>query len=181
MHRSVFINNHTAVWGSWYSASTGQWGYSCCHSTIHASYCAGSVALEAEKATSAQNLLMSAAAANTSVAAERDSKSLADAHRERLEQGESRKREEQKFGKRMLGEGDVELDDERLAAAIREEKKRKLRGDEEEEEWRSKKKEKSSLSTGKHEVTEEELGKSSSNSSVVGGDAKASYRGVPEK
>eukprot|EP00201_Polytomella_parva_P021530 CAMPEP_0175042336 /NCGR_PEP_ID=MMETSP0052_2-20121109/2500_1 /TAXON_ID=51329 ORGANISM="Polytomella parva, Strain SAG 63-3" /NCGR_SAMPLE_ID=MMETSP0052_2 /ASSEMBLY_ACC=CAM_ASM_000194 /LENGTH=529 /DNA_ID=CAMNT_0016305123 /DNA_START=67 /DNA_END=1653 /DNA_ORIENTATION=+ len=35
----VCINNHSSVWGSWWSE--GQWGYSCCHSTIRNSYCIG--------------------------------------------------------------------------------------------------------------------------------------------
>ena len=35
----VFLNNHTSVWGSWWS--NFQWGYSCCHSTIKNSYCTG--------------------------------------------------------------------------------------------------------------------------------------------
>ncbi|KAH3723299.1 pre-mRNA-splicing factor SLU7 [Pelomyxa schiedti] len=35
----VFINNHTAVWGSWWQE--GKWGYQCCHSTIKNSYCTG--------------------------------------------------------------------------------------------------------------------------------------------
>ena len=43
----VFIQNHTSVWGSWWSDF--QWGYACCHSTIKNSYCVGEegkVALE---------------------------------------------------------------------------------------------------------------------------------------
>ena len=35
----VLVNNHTSVWGSWWSSF--QWGYSCCHSTIKNSYCTG--------------------------------------------------------------------------------------------------------------------------------------------
>ena len=35
----VFINNHTAVWGSWWS--NFQWGYVCCHSVVKKSYCTG--------------------------------------------------------------------------------------------------------------------------------------------
>ena len=36
---NVYINNHTAVWGSWWKDF--QWGYACCHSTIKNSYCTG--------------------------------------------------------------------------------------------------------------------------------------------
>lgn len=35
----VFLNNHTSVWGSWWS--NFQWGYACCHSSIKNSYCTG--------------------------------------------------------------------------------------------------------------------------------------------
>ncbi|KAG0691797.1 hypothetical protein DFH29DRAFT_1013285 [Suillus ampliporus] len=47
----VYVNNHTDVWGSWYDISGGTWGYACCHSTIHISYCAG----EAQSEPSAQD------------------------------------------------------------------------------------------------------------------------------
>ncbi|KAI5295379.1 mRNA splicing protein [Ascosphaera acerosa] len=35
----IYINNHTSVWGSWWS--NGTWGYACCHSTVKNSYCTG--------------------------------------------------------------------------------------------------------------------------------------------
>lgn len=35
----VLINNHSSVWGSWWSDF--QWGYNCCHSTVKNSYCTG--------------------------------------------------------------------------------------------------------------------------------------------
>jgi pre-mRNA-processing factor SLU7 len=35
----VFINNHTSVWGSWWSDF--KWGYACCHSFVKNSYCTG--------------------------------------------------------------------------------------------------------------------------------------------
>merc|ERR1711946_44734 len=34
-----YINNHTSVWGSWWS--NGQWGYKCCHQLVKNSYCTG--------------------------------------------------------------------------------------------------------------------------------------------
>ena len=36
---NVLINNHTSVWGSWWS--NFQWGYACCHSIVKNSYCTG--------------------------------------------------------------------------------------------------------------------------------------------
>lgn len=56
---SVYINNHTSVWGSWYIPSNQQWGYACCHSIIHMSYCAGAAGIEAQAASTAQKLLAS--------------------------------------------------------------------------------------------------------------------------
>jgi Pre-mRNA splicing Prp18-interacting factor. len=37
----VLINNHTSVWGSWWSDF--KWGYACCHSFVKNSYCTGDV------------------------------------------------------------------------------------------------------------------------------------------
>jgi pre-mRNA-processing factor SLU7 len=41
----VLINNHTAVWGSWWRA--GQWGFACCHSMVKQSYCTGKAGIAA--------------------------------------------------------------------------------------------------------------------------------------
>jgi pre-mRNA-processing factor SLU7 len=41
----VHINNHTSVWGSWWSDF--KWGYSCCYSTVKNSYCTGDAGKEA--------------------------------------------------------------------------------------------------------------------------------------
>ncbi|KAH8686047.1 putative mRNA splicing protein [Tricladium varicosporioides] len=41
----VLINNHTSVWGSWWS--NFQWGYACCHSMVKNSYCTGEAGKEA--------------------------------------------------------------------------------------------------------------------------------------
>ncbi|KAL4435240.1 hypothetical protein ABPG77_001922 [Micractinium sp. CCAP 211/92] len=49
----VLINNHTAVWGSWWQ--DGQWGYACCHSTVKQSYCVGAAGAAAA-AESAEQL-----------------------------------------------------------------------------------------------------------------------------
>ena len=40
----VYINNHTMVWGSWWSA--GVWGYKCCHQLVKNSYCTGDAGKE---------------------------------------------------------------------------------------------------------------------------------------
>ncbi|KAK5131933.1 mRNA splicing protein [Meristemomyces frigidus] len=41
----VLVNNHTAVWGSWWRDF--KWGYACCHSTVKNSFCTGEAGREA--------------------------------------------------------------------------------------------------------------------------------------
>jgi pre-mRNA-processing factor SLU7 len=41
----ILPNNHTSVWGSWWS--NFQWGFACCHSTVKNSYCTGEAGKEA--------------------------------------------------------------------------------------------------------------------------------------
>jgi hypothetical protein len=41
----ILLNNHTYVWGSWWS--NFQWGFACCHSTVKNSYCTGDAGKEA--------------------------------------------------------------------------------------------------------------------------------------
>ncbi|KIE00488.1 pre-mRNA-splicing factor slu7, partial [Metarhizium majus ARSEF 297] len=48
----VLINNHTAVWGSWWS--NFKWGYACCHSFVKNSYCTGEEGKEAWEAAERQ-------------------------------------------------------------------------------------------------------------------------------
>eukprot|EP00252_Welwitschia_mirabilis_P006512 TRINITY_DN173_c0_g1_i1.p1 TRINITY_DN173_c0_g1~~TRINITY_DN173_c0_g1_i1.p1 ORF type:complete len:544 (-),score=131.87 TRINITY_DN173_c0_g1_i1:171-1802(-) len=63
----VFINNHTAVWGSWWKDH--QWGYKCCRQTIKNSYCTGLAGIEAAEAT---NNLMKVNMAKKEAAQEND-------------------------------------------------------------------------------------------------------------
>lgn len=48
----VLINNHTSVWGSWWS--NFKWGFACCHSVIKNSYCTGDDGKEAWEAAERQ-------------------------------------------------------------------------------------------------------------------------------
>lgn len=50
----VLVNNHTSVWGSWWSNFT--WGYSCCNSTVKNSYCTGEEGKQAF--AEAENMLL---------------------------------------------------------------------------------------------------------------------------
>jgi pre-mRNA-processing factor SLU7 len=145
----VFIVNHTAVWGSWYDPSTSSWGYACCHSTIHASYCAGEAGIEAARASSARDILAAAVSTTT--------KNLTEANAsQRDESSDGREKKAQNPFKRNLGEGDVVFDKTRLAQAINDEKKRKMRGEDDEERWGTKKPK--AFEEDGRDVTEEDLG-----------------------
>ena len=52
----VYINNHTGVFGSYYSRVRGLWGYSCCHSLMKNSYCTGAAGKVANDAANGQNI-----------------------------------------------------------------------------------------------------------------------------
>jgi pre-mRNA-processing factor SLU7 len=43
----IFVNNHSSVWGSWWSDF--KWGYACCHSFVKNSYCTGEMGKQAIK------------------------------------------------------------------------------------------------------------------------------------
>ena len=158
----MYINNHTAVWGSYYDIASGKWGYACCHSTIHVSYCTGLAGIEANKASSAQNLLASAPPASSSQAT--PSRALLDDHRDRSPKRDaadhsSVRGDSRKAGNWIAGGDDIRIDETRLEKALREGRKRKERQDDDDDES-GKKKKISSMSAGNHEITEEELGKS---------------------
>lgn len=48
----VLINNHTSVWGSWWSDF--KWGFACCHSFLKNSYCTGDAGKAAFEAAERQ-------------------------------------------------------------------------------------------------------------------------------
>ncbi|KAF7321704.1 Slu7 domain-containing protein [Mycena kentingensis (nom. inval.)] len=122
----VYVNNHTQVWGSWYDSATSTWGYACCHSTVHLSYCAG-------QAVPHKNLPPPPV---------------------REPEEHDRERADQNFGKKRVGEGDVQIDEERLARALKEEKKRKAGAEDDVDRYGKKRK---GVASSTHEVTEEEL------------------------
>lgn len=145
---AVYINNHTAVWGSWYEIGSGQWGFACCHSTVHLSYCTGEAGILATKASSAQSLLTSSTSAPPAPQESMPPPSDPDSNNA----DDRRKKAEALFSKKRLGEGELQLDNRKLAEALQTERKRK--GRDNEDEWTSNKKK----AGGSHEVTEEELG-----------------------
>lgn len=150
----MYINNHTEVWGSWYDTTTGQWGYACCHSSMHISYCTGQAGIEAALASSAQNLLVTSSSTQVDAdTAKLDATTASTKNSGSID--DRRKKADELFSKKRLGEGDVQIDESRLAEAVREERERKRKGrDEEEDKWGKKQKKKGDTA----EVTEEELG-----------------------
>ena len=139
---TVYINNHTAVWGSWYDTVSGSWGYACCHSTVHVSYCSGQAGIDAARTSSARHLLAIS--------------SVDPATQKRQGSQEMPDKTEQNYSKKRVGEGEINLDKERLKRAIDEEKKRKLKDG---EDWPNKRR-KDTIEGSSHEVTEEQLGES---------------------
>ncbi|KAI0728130.1 pre-mRNA-splicing factor SLU7 [Fomitopsis betulina] len=142
----VLINNHTAVWGSWYDATTGEWGYACCHSMVHVSYCTGSAGIEAAQASSAKHLLASALETEGSPPPESAPRATGTTE-------DRKKKAEELFSKKRLGEGELSLDKDRLAQALQEEKKRKARSGDDDD--RTGKRQKGP--GGSYEVSQEEL------------------------
>ncbi|KAI0093237.1 pre-mRNA-splicing factor SLU7 [Irpex rosettiformis] len=143
----VYINNHTAVWGSWYDAASGQWGFACCHSAVHLSYCTGEAGLEAARASSAKQLLASSSTVSAPPPLAESSSKVVDVGNVE----DRKKKAEELFSKKRLGEGELKFDETKLAEAVKVERKRKARG--EEEGWGGKKKK----GGDSYEVTEEEL------------------------
>lgn len=101
--------------------------------------------IEAAQASSVQHLLASSSTQPSQHNVDTEDRA------ERVE------RIDQNYSKKRIGEGDIQLDRDRLAQAVLDEKKRKSRGMKDEDD-RSNKKQKSGLESGSHEVTEEELG-----------------------
>jgi hypothetical protein len=136
------INNHTHVWGSFFGVNTRQWGYACCHSTIQASYCTGQAGIEAAKASSAGEMLKKAA-----------QRSEAQKEQEKAAQTNG----DSTLSKKRLGEGDLNLDKDRLAQALSAERKRKVAGEDDDERWGGKRR-KYGVEGTNMDVTEEDLG-----------------------
>ncbi|RPD59842.1 hypothetical protein L227DRAFT_586393 [Lentinus tigrinus ALCF2SS1-6] len=140
----VYVNNHTAVWGSWYDPTSGTWGYACCHSSVHMSYCTGEAGIQAAQASSAKNLLEGPSSSSSMPPPPVPSDSAED----------RKKKAEELFSKKRLGEGELSLDKDRLTQALSDERKRKARGDDDDD--RLGKKKKGGLGQS-YEVSEEEL------------------------
>mmetsp|Transcript_18797 Transcript_18797/g.22533 ORF Transcript_18797/g.22533 Transcript_18797/m.22533 type:complete len:562 (-) Transcript_18797:439-2124(-) len=131
----VYINNHTAVWGSWYHQ--GVWGYACCRSNVKQSYCTGAAGLAAAEASASlmQNNMTAKAEHAEAEKAAKESK-LAEAPKQ-ISWGTDVE--------------EVDLDPEKLKEALA-----KARAEEKEEVERDERKRKYN-SNASVEVTEEEM------------------------
>lgn len=110
----VYVNNHTAIWGSYWR--DGRWGYACCHSFSKNSYCTGEAGKEAAKAATIQ---MSAAEGTSAP------KTLVDQHLESFKTGKATSAKEALPTKKRKGEGDVEIDPKKLKQFLEGEKERR--------------------------------------------------------
>jgi len=131
---AVYINNHTSVWGSWYDTASGTWGYACCHSTVHISYCTGEAGKQAATASTAQYMLK---------AQPEDSRSRSPPEGDGGDKGKQRK---------------TEVDVEGEQSKLSEERKRKGRTNEGDERFSKKSKDEEAVESKKFDVSEDELG-----------------------
>ncbi|CDZ98298.1 pre-mrna-splicing factor slu7 [Phaffia rhodozyma] len=143
----VITGNHTTIWGSWYNLKSGQWGYACCHATLHGAYCTGATGLAASAEESNVKSLLAKAAAFSApppVAASiestvgspslnSDPKGKGKASDSTTSNGASTGKDSAvpQFSKVRVGEGEVKLDKEKLERALEEERKRKQEAEEE--------------------------------------------------
>jgi pre-mRNA-processing factor SLU7 len=131
---SVYINNHTSVWGSWYDTTSSTWGYACCHSTVHISYCTGEAGKQAAAASSAQNLLTGSSRPEDSTPRS-------------PETGRDK-------GKQRKTDIDVETEQSKLS----DERKRKARANEGDDRFSKRSKDEEAVESKKFDVSEDELG-----------------------
>lgn len=134
---AVFPGNHSSVWGSFYSPTTGNWGFACCHSTIKNSYwcvppplspsatnalrSAGTASIEAAQAEAQGGLGLLTARAGE---AEREKSMLQLRAEEDARTGKGKRKavdEEEGGRKRAVGEGDVDkrLDRDKLDEVLK--------------------------------------------------------------
>lgn len=149
----MYVNNHMAVWGSWFDRDASVWGYACCHSLVAGSYCTGEAGKLANEASTAQALLDAKGGEEEDEEEEAPVKSLVELHRERMAKGDVSKdkgkgKEKSEFANYDDDPEAIALDKARLRAAVAAEKKRKALG--EEDAWEASKK-------AKQDVTKEEL------------------------
>ncbi len=115
----MLINNHTSVWGSWWH--DGTWGYACCHQTVKNSYCTGKAGERAAAETAAQMVANMEAKARELAA--REATEAANGHEHEDEAARASTLSNAHLEKADVwgaeAAPDLELDAEKLAAAIK--------------------------------------------------------------
>lgn len=139
----VYINNHTAVWGSYWESS--QWGYACCKQLVKNTYCTG----EAGKMAKDEIQKQLRASLNKAVS-QKENEKESEAKKSALSHKPT-KNPLNKFGDEDTLD-EKKLDDERLKKALKEEHKRHK-----DTELDERKRQYNSLSGDSYEVTEEEM------------------------
>lgn len=110
----VLINNHTAVWGSWWS--NFRWGYACCHSFIKKSYCTGEAGKLAFEAAERQRTGVGLIAEKGT---EAEAEAEAEAEREVDNTREEKKEKKDKKKKKEGNEGDEDAPKKRTLEEMR--------------------------------------------------------------
>lgn len=125
----VYVNNHTSVWGSWWS--NFQWGYECCHSTIKNSYCTGEDGIRAWEASERQRTganLVEEAAAEAEDAREKEEPPADEENRDGKENKQNLKRSREEM---VDGITEAELDEYRRKRTAADDPMAKLLGKDE--------------------------------------------------
>lgn len=107
------VNNHTKVWGSFWK--DGIWGYGCCQSNIKSSYCGGEALIEAIKDSEGR--------LQSHINEPQPKPSLLDQYVANI-QTDKPKAKQIKKSKNMIGEGEVDLDKEKLQKELKKENER---------------------------------------------------------
>ncbi|CAH1257821.1 SLU7 [Branchiostoma lanceolatum] len=144
----VLINNHTAIWGSYWRE--GRWGYRCCHSFVKMSYCTGEAGKQVARMEMADMEIRTFG--DEDEEEEEAPKSLLEQHQEELKKNKKKKKKE-----RQEAEEKEQKDKEKkLKKALKAEEERNqtyqeiMKLDERKRPYNS-------LAADNQEVTEEEL------------------------
>ncbi|UYV62152.1 SLU7, partial [Cordylochernes scorpioides] len=97
----VYPYNHTSVWGSYWK--DGQWGFKCCHSLIHNSYCTGTVEQNNDSITTTVN--------NQNDDDKTEAKTLVQIHQELQDNKNRKKKKDKKKNQRKSSSSSSEESD----------------------------------------------------------------------
>ncbi|KAI2605404.1 Pre-mRNA splicing Prp18-interacting factor-domain-containing protein [Hypoxylon fragiforme] len=126
----VHVNNHTSVWGSWWS--NFRWGYACCHSFIKNSYCTGEEGKEAWEAAEKQRMGTNLIEEGTSSAREEEEQQVeADEDDKEVQAKKQQASKKRTMEDMMGGISEADLDEYRKKRAVADDPMAKFLGSEE--------------------------------------------------